>query len=229
MFVRDLNALWGVLQEKRGSFLSTIYVQRGIATLSHCNIETVLTVSVSHVWQTLIIITIFLTYPTNINTLQQIILPIKFRVFRFPWEFSKLFLAVFISWGTSHVKNVFLAEKKNGLQNIIIAKVSSNKSNIPSPLDTAGLLIYLWANKKRISVKVYSTPHAAWDRRGVHPLLKFYVSNMVWSVKLHPRYHLRNGNHWRCNESGHVVSMHLIDQKLFFDDTSTSMVQVSLQ
>ena len=72
------------------------------------------------------------------------------------------------------MKNVFPAEKKkkkkkNGLQNIIIAKVSLNKSNIPSPLDTAGLLLYLWANKKRISFKVYCTPHAAWDRRGVHP------------------------------------------------------------
>ena len=101
----------GGLVWKEGSFSSTIYVQWGIATLSHCHTKTVLTVFVSHIWQTLIIIIIFLTYPTKTNVLQQIILSIKIWFFRFPWEFSRLFLAVFIRWGTSHMKNIFPAEK----------------------------------------------------------------------------------------------------------------------
>ena len=74
----------------------------------------------------------FLTYLTKIYLLQRIIVTIRFWVFSFPWEFSRLFLAAFIRWGKSYMKNVFCAENMDHKMLSLLRSVQINQlSHLP--------------------------------------------------------------------------------------------------
>ena len=86
------------------------------------------------------------------------------------------------------MKNIFHAEKID--HKILLLQRSTQINQLSPLLKRAGLLMYPWANNKKMSFKVHCTPQAAWDRRSVHPpkILCFkYSTKFKATSKISPK------------------------------------------